>query len=145
MGDHANVVIRSDYRGGNSAPEVGTHEAVFLYGHWSGCDLPEDLRGALARSSGRWNDAQYLARIVFDRAMRRDLDGETGFGITTRLGDNEYDLLVLLPEQQRLVRLPEAAYRERGFAALDDHKSISFAEFIAAPVRTWDNLTDPVA
>jgi hypothetical protein len=139
MGDRANIVIRVD-----QWSEPGEREAVFLYGHWSGYDLPETLRKALAKR-WRWDDGPYLARIVFDE-MTADAHGdETGYGISTRIPDNEHDLLVLRIKHQCLTRLPQDAYAAQGFNALNAYPSISFADYIAAPERTWDNLTDVLA
>jgi hypothetical protein len=138
MGDRANVVIRDgSYKGGRELPDVASPEAVFLYGHWAGYDLPERLRKALSENEDRWTDAPYLARI---------LHNAIGFdGISTRLTDNEYDLLVLLPDAKRLVRVPEQWYREHGLAgAGDHHPTISFEEYVTADERTWDNLTEVV-
>jgi hypothetical protein len=139
VGDRANIVIREESSW--SKPPIGTHEAVFLYSHWSGYVLPEILREALDEGRDGWDDASYLARICFDRMIGTNQGGTIGYGIYTRLTDNEHDLLVLLPSEQRLVVLPESTYRARGFA-LEDLPSISFEQYIAADERTWDNLTD---
>ena len=52
MGDRANVVI--DDNGSQ----------VYLYTHWRGTELPEIVRKALTKNQ-RWDDPQYLSRIVF--------------------------------------------------------------------------------
>jgi hypothetical protein len=86
MGDRANVVILD-----------GEAPALFLYTHWGGSELPETLREALdsAAGRGRWSDGPYLARIIFCRMVRGDESAETGFGISTTMRDNEYNLLVV--------------------------------------------------
>jgi hypothetical protein len=136
MGDRGNIVIRDNY-----PADVRDKEAVFLYGHWSGTELPEIARAALERAEGRWDDAQYLARIVFEDMIADDLGGLTGYGITTQIADNEYDLIVLRPDRQVLARVTEKEYKANGFAALDDAPSIPFENYVAASERTWDNLT----
>lgn len=133
MGDRANVVVRDDFS------EQTDREAVFLYGHWSGYDLPETLREALLVAPDRWTDSAYLARVVFDRMVGESQGGSTGFGISTRPPDNEYDFLVL--HKGHVVRLSEAEYADHGFATLDACPKISFEAYVAAP-RTWENLTE---
>ncbi len=133
MGDRANVVIRDTW-----PDDLGPKEAVFLYSHWGGSELPETLRRALDEGRGRWSDGSYLARIVFDRMVGSDQGAETGYGISTRLGDNEYDLLVL--RDGRVYLLPEKAYRDDGFASLDEVPWLSYDEYVSVPERTWGNV-----
>lgn len=134
MGDRANIVIRDAF-----SHYSHSREAVSLYGHWSGEELPGVLHKALSLHE-RWDDGAYLARIVFQAMLDGDT-GTTGFGISTRLPDNERDLLVLDIGQQRVVRLPERSYTADGFDALNTFAAISFTDYVAAPERTWDNLT----
>ena len=82
MGDRANVGIRS------------CGEEVWLYTHWLGSDLPEIVAAALDKGRDRWDQAEYLARIVFQAMLGED-KGNTGFGIWTSPPDNEHDLIVL--------------------------------------------------
>lgn len=96
MGERANVkVIQSD---GNS---------VCLYTHWDGYFLAETVRQALAREQ-RWNDSPYLTRIIFCEMLRRGekgivnekaqlkiLEDETGYGISTEIGDMNYETIVV--------------------------------------------------
>lgn len=83
MGDRANIVI-----------DAGDGDCVFLYAHWSGSNLPFDLQAALQKR-WRWDDASYLARIIFCQMVKGHEDDETGFGISAQLGDNEHPLLVV--------------------------------------------------
>ena len=66
---------------------------VYLYTHWNATKLIGDVQNALAKR-WRWNDHEYLARIIFDEMKRRgkilhkkydftaECDiGETGYGI----------------------------------------------------------------
>lgn len=54
-------------------------QSVFLYTHCGATQLVKDVRDALAKKE-RWNDAEYLARIIFDQMKHGD-EGTTGFGI----------------------------------------------------------------
>lgn len=134
MGDRANIIVRNKW---NIDP--GDREGVVLYSHWGGYEMPEILREALAKR-WRWDDGPYLARVIFDVMTKDEHDQEIGYGISTRLPDNERDLLVL--DGERVYRLTEDAYREHGFVKLADCPSISFEDYVSVQRRTWDNLTD---
>lgn len=70
MGDRANIVVQVD--GGQ----------IWLYTHWTGRELEDTLRSALARGRDRWDDQPYLTRIIFCEMVKLDGgDGLTGFGI----------------------------------------------------------------
>ena len=78
MGDRAQVHIKD--------------EGVYLYTHWGGYKIVEDVRAALA-NHWRWNDPEYLARIIFEEMIGDQRGTETGFGIgTEKHGD--VDLVV---------------------------------------------------
>lgn len=83
MGDRANVYIKNE----------GT-QGVYLYTHWSGTELPATLQAAL-KKRWRWNDYQYLARIIFDEMTKDDHGEETGYGISAVVGDGEGRVLML--------------------------------------------------
>lgn len=96
MGDRANVYIQEDSKTG-----------VYLYTHWAGSELPETVRAALVRGEGRWNDNAYLARIVFCEMVKGNEMETTSYGISSRLQDNEYPIIVLDCDQQRIGFAPE--------------------------------------
>ena len=89
MGDRGNFYCVS------RDPERG----VYLYGHWSGYNLPLHLRTALQKQ-WRWNDGEYFARILFD-TMTKCAGKETGFGISATMPDNEYPIVVVDCNNQR--------------------------------------------
>jgi len=85
MGDRGQIIVRH-----------GEGPAVFLYSHWTGHRLPHQVQVALERGGlNRANDAPYLARIIFSRLIRGDVDGETGFGISSESCDWEHPAIVL--------------------------------------------------
>lgn len=96
MGDRANVHVLSE-RGG-----------VYLYTHWEGRNLPRILQSALERGRSRWDDASYLARIIFCGMLKDSKEDPlealkklTGFGISSTMDDRDNpDLEVNVPEQQ---------------------------------------------
>jgi len=85
MGDRGNIKV------GN----------VYLYTHWGGSGIKELLKKALKRKE-RWNDEAYLTRIIFCEMIEGDVEGETGFGISTHICDNEYNILEVDCEKQEV-------------------------------------------
>lgn len=77
MGDRANVRVTSKGSG-----------EVYLYTHWCGTELPETVRRALSKN-WRWDDAFYLCRIIFCEMVKDAVADETGFGISSRVGDGD--------------------------------------------------------
>ena len=75
MGDRANIKMKT-----------GADE-VHLYTHWAGSELPAILKSALERGRSRWNDSQYLARIIFCEMVKGCEMEEMGFGISAGCGD----------------------------------------------------------
>lgn len=81
MGDRANVIV------------VDGGEQVCLYTHWAGSELPQTLQEALIRGRERWDDAQYLARIIFCEMVRGCEMRLTGYGISQTPGDGQDRIL----------------------------------------------------
>lgn len=120
MGDRGNIVIR---QGNTKADDV------WFYGHWSGYALKPRVAKALAKH-WRWNDSSYLARIVFDEFTSGQQGQETGFGISTRMQDNEYPILVVDVPKQIVYEVPEKALVE--YRVPDDYnpaKQWTFEQF----------------
>ena len=72
MGDRSNVTLVFD-----SDP----NKVVDIYSHWSGKDLFETVREAIAEGE-RWDDDRYLARIITSRVLATASDPSLGFGIS---------------------------------------------------------------
>lgn len=68
---------------------------LFMYTHWRGSEIKTVLQTALMRGKERWDDPQYLSRIIFDTLKEGCVDEITGFGLSTALCDNEHDLLLV--------------------------------------------------
>jgi len=116
MGDRANVYVKD----GNSG--------VYLYTHWTGTKLPGVVQSALRRGESRWNDGQYLARVIFNEMTRGDEDGVTGFGISSVLCDNNHPIIVvdtstetvgLADEGDEILGIVQADWPFADFVALD--------------------------
>jgi hypothetical protein len=93
MGERGNIVVRQ---------YGGKH--VFLYTHWNGYKLESILHAALAKKK-RWDDEPYLTRIIFDQMTEGSHDEATGFGISTDYCDNSYPVLLVIPQEKKVVRL----------------------------------------
>ena len=130
MGDRANIVIKQHI----AHDEVGE---IFFYTHWDGCRTPITLQDALKRGRSRWDDESYLARIIFSEMIQGNLKGESGYGISAYLTDNEYDLLVVDAEMQTVTIRKESAEPGEGFP-------IPFEKFISLDLTNapWEILQE---
>ena len=88
MGDRANIVVK------------GSNEQIVLYTHWNGTELPAVLQDALNRGEDRWNDFQYLTRIIFSEMIQDDILENTGYGITTTVWDGEDSIITVDVDNQ---------------------------------------------
>lgn len=95
MGDRGNIVM-----------EESDGKRVYFYSHWSGSELFKILQNALTTGKSRWDDEQYLARVIFCELVKDD-DGITGYGISTYMGDNEHPVFVVNSNKQQ-VRVEES-------------------------------------
>ena len=89
MGDRANIKLidNKDTEG----KEIGV---MWLYTHWGGHSLFEDLKSALIRGKSRWDDDSYLARIIFSEMIQGEVLDTTGYGLSTQMGDGGEDFCV---------------------------------------------------
>ena len=92
---------------------------VYLYTHWRGYDLKPIVKEALAKK-WRWDDEEYLARIIFDVLTQHKHDTETGFGIgAEEHGDLNYPLITIDTDKSMVIE--------------DGGKVWTFDEFIKQP------------
>lgn len=107
MGDRANIVVKSG------------EEQVVLYSHWGGSDMPETLRAALERGKSRWEDFQYLTRIIFCQMVPVKYWAElTGVGITNEVYDNERPIITVNVDEKTV--------------QIGDNPPVSFDAFVGA-------------
>lgn len=112
---------------------------VYLYTHWTGSDLGPIVRAALKRGQDRWNDDQYLARIVFCEMVKGDLLGTTSFGIAATVGDNNHPIIVLDPATQTAAIVRDRAKADEGDMSQSSN-SLPFAKLVAMTddeARKW--------
>lgn len=133
MGDRGNIYVVNDVDPLNSSKTIG----VYLYGHWSGSNLPEILANGLEHGQSRWGDVQYLTRILFDTLTGRE-GGETGYGISCVIGDNEYPILVVDDRTQVVRVMREGTERESASLA-----GWTYPEFIDLVKETLKDERDP--
>jgi hypothetical protein len=70
MGDRGQVRIVSE-----GSPDL------YFYTHREASNLPEIVASALERGRSRWNDPEYLSRIIFSEMIKDSVMDLTGFGI----------------------------------------------------------------
>ena len=128
MGSRGNIVVVQH-------SEQEADGEVYLYTHWGGEGLPLYVQSTLARRE-RWDDESYLARMLFCSLLGPDELGEdTGLGISTYLGDNEYPLLKVDTALATVSMVdPDGDYPTRTW---------SFEQFVALqlePDNPWSGL-----
>lgn len=85
MGDRANFGFR-DRKG----------DTVFLYGHWAGHRMLENLANAVEAARPRWSDETYATRIAISQLINDEWPSQTGWGISiNELADNEHKVPVI--------------------------------------------------
>jgi len=85
MGDRANFGFKDS-----------KEDIVFLYGHWAGYRMLENLADAVQAAAPRWNDESYATRIAISRLINKEWESETGWGITVNtLADNEHKVPII--------------------------------------------------
>ena len=126
MGDRGNIVIIDGWQDKKEkAPSQ-----VWLYTHWGGSTIASVVRDALAKNQ-RWNDGQYLARIVYDVLLDGQHSDATGFGITDRMCDNEHKIVVVDTSQQLVVIVERECVVDRKIPFDVDGDRYPFEEFAA--------------
>lgn len=85
MGDRANFGFRDS-----------KEDIVFLYGHWAGHRMLQNLADAVQIAHPRWNDEAYATRIAISQLINEEWSSETGWGISVnQLADNEHKVPII--------------------------------------------------
>lgn len=85
MGDRANFGFRDS-----------KEDIIFLYGHWAGHRMLENLADAVQAAEPRWNDESYATRIAISRLIGDEWTSETGWGLSVNaLADNEHKVPII--------------------------------------------------
>lgn len=107
MGDRANVLVKED----------SEDNGVYLYTHWNGTELPTILQDAL-KKRWRWDDCAYLTRIIFDEMTKDDHGEETGYGISSILGDGD-DRILKVNVIEQTVKMGEREWTFEEYISLN--------------------------
>jgi len=124
MGDRANIVLKN---GDNF---------VWLYSHWGGGAIPSILQTALAKH-WRWDDPNYLARIIFCKMVAGVETYETGFGISAEPCDGDDRILLVDTNAQTVSRghLPDDSPDMTGFVI---SHTWTLEDFVDLPEKAID-------
>lgn len=120
------------YRG-NIAIVQSNNDQVWLYSHWGGSELPQQLKKAMHKAEPRWTDESYCAKIIIGNCVpAKNWNEETGYGISCRLQDNEYPINVVDLNRQIVYTMPESALEDGKVPAnYKPDKAKTFEEFIS--------------
>lgn len=124
MGDRGNLVVRQ------SGQQI---DDIWMYTHWRGSELTEVAKSAIKEGNGRLNDAMYFTRIAFCRLIGEgDFMGETGYGISTAIGDNSHPIVVIDLPNKQVIEVQESALVNGRLpnGAITSTRAWSFAEFV---------------
>lgn len=85
MGDRTNFGFR-DHKG----------DTIFLYGHWAGHRMLQNLADAVQIAHPRWADESYATRICISQLVNEEWSSETGWGLhVNEIGDNEHKVPII--------------------------------------------------
>jgi hypothetical protein len=104
---------------------------IVLYQHWGGENMLAHLAAALDAAQGRWNDESYCTRIMISNLVGDKWTNETGYGLNTKIMDNEHSIPVI-DFSDNTVALYEFDF-ETGYSmyVLKDQKfRMPFGEFV---------------
>jgi hypothetical protein len=97
MGDRANFGFRDS-----------KDNVVFLYGHWAGHNMLQNLADAVQIARPRWTDESYATRICISQMIGEDWAQETGWGISVnQLADNEHKVPIIDWKNQTFTLMEE--------------------------------------
>jgi len=97
MGDRANFGFKDS-----------KENIVFLYGHWAGHRMLENLADAVSAAEPRWQDESYATRIAISQLIKDEWASETGWGITVNeLADNEHKVPIIDWKNQTFTLMEE--------------------------------------
>lgn len=104
---------------------------VYLYSKM-GDKLPVVLQNALKRGKDRWGDTPTMTRIIFSEMIQNDVLGNTGFGISNSIMDNDHLILVVDDANCRI-----GVFGETGRKWI----SYTYQQFISLTTRQLDWFT----
>ena len=118
MGDRTNTVFR-----------MADGSDIILYQHNGGYQMMHNLATALDAARNRWADESYATRIMISNLIGDDWASETGYGISTRIMDNEHSVPVL-DFSDNTVALYDYQFMSHGCELRDQKFRMPFGEFV---------------
>lgn len=117
---------------------TGHHHPVYLYAHWgAGLQTLGDVQQAL-KMQARWDDPEYLVRIIFCQMVQDDIEGTTGFGISTSMHGDLEELIIVDTSKQKVYYMQNYGFQLTEFAANPEAgKQWTFKQFIAADLEQF--------
>jgi len=120
MGDRTNTVFR-----------MADGSDVVLYQHWGGFEMMANLAAAVDAARPRWHDEAYATRIIISNLIGDDWNQEYGYGICTRIMDNEHSIPVIDFSDQTVALYGFEWENVYGTCQLKDQKfRMPFGEFV---------------
>ena len=115
MGDRANFGFRDS-----------KENIIFVYGHWAGYRMLENLADAVSAAEPRWSDEAYATRIAISHLIKDEWASETGWGVyVNQLGDNEH-------------KVPIIDWKNKTFTLMEeDLKTVVFSTSLEAFVKKY--------
>jgi hypothetical protein len=101
MGERAQVRIEQT---NEPAWDSENNPDVYLYTHWGGLTILEDVAAGLVQGKTRWGDCEYLTRIILDSLIgdHHRADPTTGFGIGTYQHPDIDKLVTIFPVKKQV-------------------------------------------
>jgi hypothetical protein len=118
MGDRTNTVFR-----------MADGSDIVLYQHWGGENMLAHLAAALNAAEARWDDESYCTRIVISDLIGDNWSRGTGYGLNTRIMDNEHSVPVL-DFSDNTVALYDYQFMSHGCELRDQKFRMPFGEFV---------------
>lgn len=131
MGERGNIVIVQGADEGKTP--------IYFYTHWKGYKLPEIVQSAFKKAirEHRLGDSAYLNRIVFCELVgEKEFNETTGYGISQYICDNNYNLLVIDHDVEKVYFTEEDGTR---IPALGEY---TYKEFVELTDEQIKKLTD---
>ena len=94
---------------------------IYFYTHWTGYLLAKDVQNAIKRGQDRWNDTEYLARIIFSEMIQRGVLDTCGYGIGVNTHDDlQHDIITVDCNTQKVIVPGFGSWDFKTYAELDE-------------------------
>ena len=127
MGDRATFVF-----------EQSDGNAIYLYGHWAGEGMMNNLATAIDKASVRWSDETYATRIAISQIIGDQWNQELSWGISTYFCDSEHSVPVVNWTKQTVRLLPHSWDKKFDMNA-DPKFVMSFDSFVKKFAKVLTN------